>query len=201
MLLLAISSPPGLPCLPMRQVYFGSHATPSGHPRLTRQAARTHAVLQASFGDAGHRPHGIEHAACRRRPGECGGRSPSMRSDTYWKERVCWPSPKMVSGCPVSACATKLDTTRPSSSAMLGPYVLKMRTTRTCGVSRKVRVIYVGHFHTLILLVPHDLIMLCALQQCLDDCHRPKKQQERPRNDPAPHRPLRNLVRNPMGWS
>lgn len=30
--------------------------------------------------------------------------SPCMRSDTYWKERVWEPSPKIVSGCPVSAC-------------------------------------------------------------------------------------------------
>ena len=32
-------------------------------------------------------------------------------------------------GAPRSACTTKLETTRPSSSCMRGPYVLKMRAT------------------------------------------------------------------------
>eukprot|EP00955_Chlamydomonas_euryale_P028842 304062-Chlamydomonas_euryale.AAC.11 len=56
---------------------------------------------------------------------------PLTRSEIYWNERVCVPSPYTVSGLPDSACATKLDTTRPSSSAMRGPYVLKMRMRRT----------------------------------------------------------------------
>ncbi len=58
---------------------------------------------------------------------------PATRSDTNWKERVCWPSPYTVMGLSVSACATKLLTTRPSSRAIRGPYVLKIRTMRTCG--------------------------------------------------------------------
>jgi hypothetical protein len=58
---------------------------------------------------------------------------PAMRSLTYWNERVWLPSPYTVMGVPVRACDTKLDTTRPSSSAMRGPYVLNMRTMRTCG--------------------------------------------------------------------
>jgi len=56
---------------------------------------------------------------------------PCSRSDTYWKDRVCEPSPYSVSESPRSACLMKLETTRPSSGSMRGPKVLKMRAMRT----------------------------------------------------------------------
>ena len=46
---------------------------------------------------------------------------PSTRSETYRNERVCEPSPKTVSGSPVSAWVMKAGIARPSFSRMRGP--------------------------------------------------------------------------------
>ena len=54
----------------------------SAAPTITQQASRGSAGMQA------------------------GRHPPSMRSETYWKERVCLPSPNSVSGSFFSACSS-----------------------------------------------------------------------------------------------
>ncbi len=58
-------------------------------------------------------------------------RKPRTSSSTKQNDRVWLPSPNTVIGSPRSAWTRKLDTDRPSSTRMFGPYVLKMRTMRT----------------------------------------------------------------------
>src|SRR5207247_95072 len=55
---------------------------------------------------------------------------PSIRSEMYWNERVCEPSPKTVNGRPASACEMNAGIARPSSILIRGPKQLKMRAIR-----------------------------------------------------------------------
>ena len=48
----------------------------------------------------------------------------------YWKERVCEPSPKTVTGVPPSAWVMNAGIARPSLIRMRGPKQLKMRAIR-----------------------------------------------------------------------